>query len=385
MPAKKRIQVKGYRGVYYIDGTSGSGKPEKIYYIRYRKAGKMIEEKAGRQFADDMTPSRAASVRGQRIDGKQVSNTEKRSLQDAERKALEGKWTVGKLWTEYKSHRPDSKNLRTDQSRYNLYLKEAFGKNEPHEIGQLQIDRLRITLLKKKSPQTVKHVLGLLKRIINFGKDKGLADGLKFKIQMPTVNNQKTEDLTPEQLEKLLKVLGDSSNVDVAGMMKMALFTGMRKGELFKLQWQDVDFERGFIHIRDPKGGEDQKIPLNDAAKEFLENHPRSKSPFVFPGKDGEQRASMQQGVNKIRKDAGLPKDFRPMHGLRHVFASMLASSGQVDIYTLQRLLTHKSPVMTQRYAHLRDDTLKRASNVAGDIITLAVKDSSNVVDLKSK
>jgi len=41
--------------------------------------------------------------------------------------------------------------------------------------------------------------------------------------------------------------------------------------------------------------------------------------------------------------------------GLRHVYASMLASSGQVDMYTLQKLLTHKSPAMTQRYAHLRD------------------------------
>jgi len=41
-----------------------------------------------------------------------------------------------------------------------------------------------------------------------------------------------------------------------------------------------------------------------------------------------------------------------------------------VDLYTLQKLLTHKSPQMTQRYAHLRDDTLKRAAEVAGDIFS---------------
>jgi len=57
--------------------------------------------------------------------------------------------------------------------------------------------------------------------------------------------------------------------------------------------------------------------------------------------------------VNTIKKAAGLPKDFRALHGLRHVYASMLASSGQVDLYTIQKLLTHKSPAMTQRYAHL--------------------------------
>jgi len=50
----------------------------------------------------------------------------------------------------------------------------------------------------------------------------------------------------------------------------------------------------------------------------------------------------------------------------------MLASSGQVDMYTLQKLLTHKSPIMTQRYAHLRDETMQKASALAGNIIEQA-------------
>ena len=82
--------------------------------------------------------------------------------------------------------------------------------------------------------------------------------------------------------------------------------------------------------------------------------------------------------INRIKERAGLPKDFRPLHGLRHVYASILASSGQVDMYTLQKLLTHKTPQMTQRYAHLRDDTLKRASNLAGELINQAVSDEQN-------
>ena len=52
------------------------------------------------------------------------------------------------------------------------------------------------------------------------------------------------------------------------------------------------------------------------------------------------------------------------------MFASQLASSGEVDMYVLQRLLTHKDPRMTQRYSHLRDTALKRASELAGDIVT---------------
>jgi site-specific recombinase XerD len=77
----------------------------------------------------------------------------------------------------------------------------------------------------------------------------------------------------------------------------------------------------------------------------------------------------VNQQVNKIKTAAGLPRDFRALHGLRHVYASMLASSGQVDLYTLLQLLTHKSPFMTQRHAHLRDQALRKAADLAGNII----------------
>jgi len=127
-----------------------------------------------------------------------------------------------------------------------------------------------------------------------------------------------------------------------------------------------------FINIRGPKGGPDQKIPLNDAVWDLLKSHPRTKSRFVFPGRGGRQRTDIKHQVNRIKEEAGLPVDFRALHGLRHVYASMLASSGEVGMYTLQKLLTHKSPQMTQRYAHLRDETLRRASDLAGSIIQKA-------------
>ena len=57
----------------------------------------------------------------------------------------------------------------------------------------------------------------------------------------------------------------------------------------------------------------------------------------------------IKKQVNRIKERAGLPSNFRALHGLRHVYASMLASSGEVDLYTLQKLLTHKSQAMTQR------------------------------------
>jgi hypothetical protein len=74
--------------------------------------------------------------------------------------------------------------------------------------------------------------------------------------------------------------------------------------------------------------------------------------------------------LKRVREKAGLPGTFRPLHGLRHSFASWLASSGQVPMYELQKLLTHSSPQMTQRYAHLHDDALRKASSVAGALFS---------------
>jgi len=365
-----------YPGVYSVMGIAvATGKPEKIYYIRYRKDGKLIEEKAGRQFQNDMTPAKASNLRGLRIDGKQPSNEEKRQA-DKEIKAAEvNKWTIDRLYAVYKKQNPQLKGWYTYESQYEKWLKPAFEKKEPKDIIQLDVDRLRLKMLKKKSPQTVKHVLALLRRIINFGVRKQLCRGLGFEIQMPSVDNAKTEDLTTDQLKKLLKTIEADKHPFAGSMMKMALFTGMRRGEMFRLKWSDIDFHRGFINIRNPKGGRDEKIPLNDPTRGLLDSLEKS-SEFVFPGRRGGQRINIGKQVAKIRDDAGLPKDFRPLHGLRHVYASNLASSGKVDMYTLQKLLTHKDPLMTQRYAHLRDETLKEASTLAGSIIEQASKDA---------
>jgi integrase len=302
--------------VVYIEGVSvATGKPERIYYIRYRKNGKLVEEKVGRQFQDDMTPARANQVRIKRIEGDQLPNRERREPEKASRLAETSKWTIDKLWEEYKSHKSDSKALRTDDNRYQNYVKPAFGEKEPQELIPLDVIRLRTNLLKKRSPQTVKHVLGLLQRIINFGAKKHLCKGAEFHVEMPKVNNIKTEDLTPERLSRLLEAIEKDANTQAAHIMKMALFTGMRRGEMFKLKWDDIDYQRGFIKLVDPKGGSDQKIPLNDPARDLLLSHSRGGGEHVFPGRGGRQRTDIKHQVNRIKEAAGLPKDFRALHG----------------------------------------------------------------------
>ena len=375
----ERIKTN-YPGVFYYNVPStATGKPERLYYIRYRRDGKEVEEPCGRQYQDDMTPARASRIRAEKIDGKAPSRKEKRE----EERAV--KWTLNRLWQEYIGPKPKTKGFTTDRCRYQKFLQGTLGAKEPQEITMIEVHRLRITLTKTLSAKTVKNVLELLERVVNFGTKKGLCPGLSFKPEHPRINNQRTEDLTPEQIADLLTAINADPDIQAGNLMKLALVTGMRRGELFKLQWQHIDFEKGFIHIIGPKGGKDQTIPMNQAARDILENHPRDyNSAFVFPGRGGGQRVEMRRPIDRIRKAAGLPADFRPLHGLRHTFASMLASSGDVDLYTLQKLLTHKTAAMTQRYAHLRDEGLRRASDLAGDLVGQAVNGKSlRIANLK--
>lgn len=388
MPANKRFKTK-YPGVHYIIGTSIEGKPEKIYYIRYRRNGKAYDEKAGRQYQDDMTPARVNTIRSNRIKGIELSNKARREAEAAAKKAEASKWTIQKLSEEYFKCRPDGKSRKTDQGRYDNYLKSEFGEKEPYEIAPLDIDRLRIRLIKKLSPQTVAHILNLFIWITNYGAAKGLTAPLPFKVKKPKVDNKKTEFLTPDELKNLLTAIEADTDPQIRAIMKLALFTGMRRSELLKLKWQDIDFERGFITIRNPKGGRDEVVPMNDDAKAVLKSITRSKRSWVFPGRGKGHRVDIKRGLARVRKAANLPEGFRPLHGLRHQFASMLASSGQVDMYTLQRLLTHKDPRMTQRYSHLKDETLKRASGLAGILVgeAMSVKKEKpeNVVSLRDQ
>ena len=374
MPVMKRVKTD-YVGVYYVRGHAvGTGKPEKIFYIAYRRNGKLIEEKAGRQFQDDMTPARAGRVRAERIEGKSLPNKERREKKKRDLETENQRWTISKIWNAYEEANPSLRGMRTDRNRFEKHLKPIFGEKELKDLSPLDLDRLRVSLSKIKALQTVKHVLALLKRLSNFAVNRRLCPGIGFKVKLPKVSNEKTEDLNAGQVRSLLKAIEEDPHPQAGNMLKLALYTGMRRSEIFRLEWKDLDFDRGFIFIRNPKGGENKRIPMNAEARAILESIDRSESPFVFPGRRGGQWVDIKKVVNGIKQRAALPKQFRIFHGLRHVFASMLVSSGQVDLYTLQKLLTHKSPEMVQRYAHLRDESLRRASNLAGELIHQVVE-----------
>ena len=137
-------------------------------------------------------------------------------------------------------------------------------------------------------------------------------------------------------------------------MLKLAFFTAMRKGEIFSLCEDDVDFHYDIVRLNNPKGGKSVSIPLNSAAKEVLQIQLAWKQErglegaYVFPGRGGERR-TYSVAVERIKKAANLPKDFRIFHGLRHHFAVTLANSGNFTLDMLAEMLTHKSTDMTKR------------------------------------
>lgn len=356
-------------------------KPDLYFVLRFTVYGKRKQEALGWS-SEGWTLAKARAELAQlkeaaRTGLGEVTLREKRAKARAAREAECEKPTIARLWEIYHSAHATRASAKTDI--YNVaYLLSRFAPKTPDDIRTAHVDAMRRELeTQGKSAQTVKHVMGLLRRIIRYGAQRGLCtvpDISRLHFDMPKVDNIKTECLSPEQAKALLEALDADTDQNLAAMVRLALATGMRRGALLALQWDDLDFRTGHITLRgdSAKSGKTTQIPMTTAARAILKGIIPTGSPYLFPGKDGGKRVEVRRFMNRIRKRAGLPPDFRPLHGLRHTYASWLASSGKVDLFTLQKLLTHSSPQMTQRYAHLADEAMKRAASVIDECLEVA-------------
>jgi integrase len=255
------------------------------------------------------------------------------------------------------------------------WAKENPGMKRPNRRRSTSKNLTKKTKPKKLAPATVKHVVVLIRRVYNWANEQGLYVGPNpaTRVDVPKFNNEITECLTPDQIESLLKTLDGWKNQLGALVVKFSLITGFRQDEILGLEWKDVYLNKRYVDLRDPKG-KPTKLPSGGEALKILhkakELQPYEGCPYVFPNNEGERRVSFYKIWSGIRAAAKLPKKFR-FHGLRHTYASYLASSGEVDLYTLQRLLNHQTPQMTQRYAHLQDKVLKKAASVADKVFVI--------------
>ncbi len=285
--------------------------------------------------------------------------------------------TLGELWAKYLPWAKENKKTwQCDQYNYETHLAPRFAKKHLDSISSLDVERMKLEMKKGTSKQgkpyataTIKHQLVLLKRLYSLAKRWGLFGGENpmDRVEIPKLDNQRTEFLTDEESDRLMKTLDFWPCRESAAFVKFTLFTGLRRSELFKLTWDDIDFERGMITLQKPKGGKTQTIPVSSQAIGVLKGL-KPTSPYVFPGKKGAQRTDFKGPWRRIRQVAGLPDNFR-FHGLRHHFASTLVSNG-VDLCVVQALLTHKDSRTTQRYAHLSPGAMRDAALKSGDLLT---------------
>jgi integrase len=136
----------------------------------------------------------------------------------------------------------------------------------------------------------------------------------------------------------------------------LSLNCGLRFGEIASLTWQDVDIERGVLTIRDAKAGSRYAF-LTEQAAEMLRVRPQGKpSDYVFQGRKVKlDRISItfSRTVDELKLNEGIddPRLKICFHSCRHSYASWMIEEGQ-DLYTVQRLLGHKTNVMTQKNMH---------------------------------
>ena len=138
-------------------------------------------------------------------------------------------------------------------------------------------------------------------------------------------------------------------------MVLFSLHTGLRRGEVFSLDWDCVDLDRATLMVRgnNAKSGHTRYIPLNSEALQILRKWRTDlgeANGLVFPGNAGQQLNNVRRSWLGVLAKAGI-KHFR-WHDMRHSFASRLAMAG-VDLNTIRELLGHSDYQMTLRYAHL--------------------------------
>jgi len=237
---------------------------------------------------------------------------------------------------------------------------ELFGNVQLHEISPFEIEKFKLTKLSDDlSKSTVNRYLTILKRMFNVAIDWGYAKEnpvkrVKFYTEK---DNLKERILTEKEEDRLL----EASSEHLRPILIVALNTGMRRGEILNLKWENIDFQAKEILVENTKSGRPRTIDinshlLNELVK--LKNEAQDSQNVFLNPKTGEPYKKLQTSFNGTRRRAGI-KNLR-FHDLRHTFASRLVERG-VDLIRVKELLGHSSVKITERYTHSNQEGRKKA------------------------
>jgi integrase len=208
--------------------------------------------------------------------------------------------------------------------------------------------------LKEVGPQTVVHHLNLLSNLFNVAaSDWGMESLLNpvSRVSKPVLPSGRSRRLSDREEAKLLDACDASKSTWLGPMVRLALETAMRQGELVDLSFDDVDLAKRVVLLRETKNGTARTVPLSPGALEVLRslaNRSAAKGK-LFDIKVGR---AVTHAFAKACEAAGI-EDLR-FHDLRHEATSRLFERTDLRDIEIAGVTGHKTMEMLKRYAHLR-------------------------------
>lgn len=277
------------------------------------------------------------------------------------------------LCEEYLGSRVGTKETtrETYKTVIRTHLLPAFREKAVKELRKSDATKLIASLeLKKKSNSTINKILVILKCIIKFGVESEYLEVSPFNgIKPLKVDNRKYDYWNElEAKEFLQKAKGHR----LFNVLKFAINTGLRRGELCGLKWKNLVINQNNkeLHFNEQllpgrirglvKGHSTRFVPLTKNAIGVLEDiGPGEPEEYIFKAKNGLsiEPTSLSIDFRKLQKEVGMKKVIK-LHALRHSFASLLTAKG-VNIQKVQHLMGHKDSKVTERYSHLDQKELR--------------------------
>lgn len=240
------------------------------------------------------------------------------------------------------------------------------------KTAQRKRARYRGRCIVKGGPGVANRTMSLLSKMMACAVDWDLrSDNPALRIKKYP-ERRKDRFLDTDEIHRLLAALRDSEQrgietPDIIACFLLLLLTGLRRGEIFNLKWDDVDLARGNLNLSDSKTGA-RTVPLNKQACEILRKHHTSKNgPFVIKSATGQGRPALGKPWERIRARANID-DTANINSLRHTFASWSVMGG-LSLPQTGALLGHKSAQTTLRYADHLTQAIRGYSQQTANLI----------------
>lgn len=282
-------------------------------------------------------------------------------------------------WLLYKKHKIKESTYLNYNYIINTYLNKQFGNKRMNFFLNYDMNEFIDSLEKKLSNKTIRDIVLVLKSILKFAERKYNANFKLDLITMPTAHKNELEVFQEKEIKKMERVCKKSEDIRAIGVI-IAIYTGMRIGEICALKWEDIDFSKKLIHvtktlqrvyvekkktkviITPPKTKtSERKIPipqmLYDELKKKSENY--EKTAYVVTGEERYiEPRTFQHVYKKIVEACNI--EYRNFHCLRHTFATRCIRVG-MDIKSLSEVLGHADVNITlNRYVHSSYDSKKK-------------------------